>query len=166
MEVRAGHCARTRPKCDGGTDAAIVLTMRGISGRSSRRSTGAWTSSSRSRSPPRSSSPARSSGSRQYPCGSRGAGDSGSGIAKFQVQQAKARLTFTGRSVAYAGTMAGNRGKAEVRLDGVKVAVVDLYSPSIVTKRRVFARNFASSAPTPSRCGSRGRRTPPRPAYG
>jgi surface antigen len=75
------------------------------------------------------------------------AGSYGGYVQVARVSQAKARLAFTGRSVAYAGTMAGNRGKAEVRLDGVKVAVVDLYSPSIVTKRLVFARNFASSAP-------------------
>jgi thermitase len=44
------------------------------------------------------------------------------------------------KDVAWVSTLASNRGQAEVWLDGVKVATVDLYDPATQKKRVVFSQ--------------------------
>jgi hypothetical protein len=53
---------------------------------------------------------------------------------------ARARFAFTGDEVAWVSTKSYNRGNAEVWLDGVKVATVDLYSATTQTRRVVFSQ--------------------------
>jgi hypothetical protein len=50
-----------------------------------------------------------------------------------------AKLTFTGSSVAFVSTYARARGVADIWLDGMKVATLDLYAPSALKKRIVWA---------------------------
>jgi len=59
---------------------------------------------------------------------------------------AKASFAFTGTAVAWVTTYAANRGKAEVFLDGVKVATLDLYSASTKARRIAYARNGLSNS--------------------
>ena len=63
-------------------------------------------------------------------------GSAGSGVA----------ITFTGSSVSWVSSRNTNRGKAEVWLDGVRVATVDLYASAFGARRTVFARNGLSTA--------------------
>ncbi|MDQ3855012.1 MAG: DUF4838 domain-containing protein, partial [Chloroflexota bacterium] len=51
----------------------------------------------------------------------------------------KATLTFRGSRVGWVSTRGPNRGKAEVLLDGVRKAVIDLYSPVLQPRRLVFS---------------------------
>lgn len=68
------------------------------------------------------------------------------GAVKFSNKAgAKATFTFSGRSVAWVTTYAPNRGRAEVWLDGVKVAALDLYSAATRLRRVAFARNGLSA---------------------
>jgi uncharacterized delta-60 repeat protein len=55
-----------------------------------------------------------------------------------------ARLTFTGTNVAWVAPKGSNRGQAEVYLDNVKVATVDLSSPRTLPRRVVYAANGLS----------------------
>lgn len=54
--------------------------------------------------------------------------------------------TFTGRSIAWVGLTASNRGKAYVYINGVLKAAVDLYSPTTLKQRVVWAANYSTSA--------------------
>lgn len=56
-----------------------------------------------------------------------------------------AYLDFTGRDVAWIAHKAPNRGKAEVWIDGAKVATVDLYSSTTQLRQVVFRKYWASS---------------------
>jgi len=63
-----------------------------------------------------------------------------SGALKYAVDAGStATFTFTGREVAWLAAKAPDRGRAEVWLDGVKVADVDLYRSSAQWRRMVFA---------------------------
>ncbi len=55
-------------------------------------------------------------------------------------------MTFTGSSVSWVSSRNTNRGKAEVWLDGARVAMVDLYASSFLPRRTVFARNGLSTS--------------------
>ncbi|MBA2558066.1 MAG: fibronectin type III domain-containing protein, partial [Chloroflexi bacterium] len=57
----------------------------------------------------------------------------------------RATFTFTGRAVSWVSQLGPDRGRARVYLDGVQVAFIDLYSPSVVKRRVVFSRSFSSS---------------------
>ena len=61
-------------------------------------------------------------------------------VKHASVSGARARFAFTGDEVAWVSTKGANRGKAEVWLDGVKVATVDLYSATIQTRQMVFSQ--------------------------
>ncbi len=64
------------------------------------------------------------------------------GAVKYATESgAWARLAFRGGSIAWVAPKGPNRGRAEVRLDGRKVATVDLYSQGARPRRVVFARN-------------------------
>ncbi|CAN5555470.1 hypothetical protein BH20CHL6_BH20CHL6_06710 [soil metagenome] len=58
---------------------------------------------------------------------------------------AVARFQFTGRSVGWMAQTSAARGRAEVWLDGVRVATVDLYSATPERRRIVWSRSWATS---------------------
>ena len=60
---------------------------------------------------------------------------------------AKATLTFTGRSFGWVTTYGPDRGKAEVWVNGVLQGTIDLYSPTVLTKRVAWAGTWATAAP-------------------
>jgi beta-glucanase (GH16 family) len=57
-----------------------------------------------------------------------------------------ARLTFTGKSIAWVGLKAANRGKARVYVNGVYKATIDLYSSTTRKHLMVWSANYATSA--------------------
>ena len=59
---------------------------------------------------------------------------------------ATASLTFTGRSFGWVTTYGPDRGKAEVYVNGVLVATVDLYSPTVMNKRVAWAETWTLSS--------------------
>jgi Tol biopolymer transport system component len=61
-------------------------------------------------------------------------------VKHANVSGARAKFTFSGDEVAWVSTKSANRGKAEVWLDGVKVATVDLYSATTQTRRVVYSK--------------------------
>jgi hypothetical protein len=54
--------------------------------------------------------------------------------------------TFTGKSIAWVGLKAATRGKANVYVNGVLKATVDLYSPTTLRQRIVWSANYSTSA--------------------
>jgi hypothetical protein len=54
-------------------------------------------------------------------------------------------LSFTGRAVAFVSTKALNRGKAEIWVDGVKVATIDLRSSSTKYRQVVWQKAWPTS---------------------
>lgn len=64
------------------------------------------------------------------------------GAAAFaSAAGARATISFTGTSVAWATSRGSNRGIAEVWLDGVRLATIDLFSPTTRVRQIMFARN-------------------------
>jgi hypothetical protein len=59
---------------------------------------------------------------------------------------ARATLTFTGRSVAWVARTGPNRGVARVYVNGTRVATIDLYSATTQTQRIVWTGNWTTSA--------------------
>ncbi len=57
----------------------------------------------------------------------------------------RATFTFTGRQVAWIAPQNYTRGKADVYVDGLRVATVDLYRSSYAPRRVVFSRAWAQS---------------------
>ena len=69
------------------------------------------------------------------------------GYAKWaSAAGAKATLTFTGKAVAVVAPKGPDLGKADVYLDGVKKATIDLYNSTAQSRRIVWTMSFASSA--------------------
>ncbi len=62
----------------------------------------------------------------------------GRSVRRTQKTGAAATFTFHGSQAAWIATMARNRGKAAVYVDGKKVGVVDLYAKSATSRRTVF----------------------------
>ncbi len=64
------------------------------------------------------------------------------GAVKYSTEKgAKAKVSFKGRNVAWVAPKRPNRGKAEVYLDGKKVATVDLYSATALSRKVIYAAN-------------------------
>jgi hypothetical protein len=59
---------------------------------------------------------------------------------------ATASYTFTGRSIGWIGLKAYNRGKAQIYVNGVLKATIDLYSPTLVKQTFVWTANYATRA--------------------
>ncbi len=59
---------------------------------------------------------------------------------------ARSYFTFTGRSIAFISRKAPNRGKAEIYVDGVKVATVDLYSSTYQNQVVAWVGTWSTSA--------------------
>jgi hypothetical protein len=57
----------------------------------------------------------------------------------------RATLTFTGRSAAWIGSMGPTRGKAEVLVNGSKVATIDLYSATGKHQQVLWAGSWTTS---------------------
>jgi Fibronectin type III domain len=76
-------------------------------------------------------------------------GGSYGGQVKFATAAGStAKLTFTGQSVAWVAPKGSTRGKADVLLDGRKVATVDLSSSRTLPRRVVYAANGLSPSVT------------------
>jgi spore germination protein YaaH len=58
---------------------------------------------------------------------------------------ASARVTFTGRGIAWVTTLGPDRGAVKVYLDGVHVATVDTRAPSLRFRTVAFSRTWAAS---------------------
>ena len=59
----------------------------------------------------------------------------------------RATFAFTGDSIAWVSRRAPNAGRARVRIDGVRVATVDLHAASRGYRRIVFATALATDGP-------------------
>jgi hypothetical protein len=70
----------------------------------------------------------------------------GGALKYASTSTATATLTFTGRSVAWIAKRYSTRGVADVYVDGVLAATIDLYSALSQPRMIVFSRSWASSA--------------------
>jgi TRAP-type uncharacterized transport system substrate-binding protein len=73
------------------------------------------------------------------------AGSYGGSVKFASAAGAKATLTFTGNYVSWVARKSSDRGIAEVWLDGVKVATVDLYSATAADRREVFTKAVSAT---------------------
>ncbi len=67
-------------------------------------------------------------------------------VKKSTTTGATATYAFTGSGVAFVSTLAAARGIAEVWLDGVKVATIDLYAATTQTSRIVWASGVLTNS--------------------
>ncbi len=64
------------------------------------------------------------------------------GAVKYATASgATSTLAFTGTNVAWVAPKSNTRGKAEVYLDGAKVATVDLYSSTALSRKVIYSAN-------------------------
>ena len=70
------------------------------------------------------------------------------GAAKYATSAgATATFAFTGTRVTWYGPVGPTRGQAKVRIDGVSVGTVNLYSSSFTARRTVFSKGWATAGP-------------------
>lgn len=70
------------------------------------------------------------------------------GAARFATTaDAMATISFNGTSVAWVTAKGPGQGRARVQLDGVTIAIIDLYAPTSRTRQLVFARNGLATGP-------------------
>lgn len=62
----------------------------------------------------------------------------GRSVRRTQKTGSSVTLTFTGSQASWIATMAKDRGKAAVYVDGKKIGVVDLYAKNATSRRSVF----------------------------
>ena len=69
------------------------------------------------------------------------------GVAVRSSSQAgaKASIMFTGRAIAWVGSKGPDRGKADVFVDGQKVATIDLWASSTQDRRVLWTKSWSSS---------------------
>jgi hypothetical protein len=70
----------------------------------------------------------------------------GGSAKRSSTRGATATLTFTGRSIAWVGLRAPNRGRAYVYVNGRLKATVNLYSAATQTKRIVWSAAYTTLA--------------------
>jgi hypothetical protein len=70
----------------------------------------------------------------------------GGTTARSTMIGATASVTFTGRSIAWVGLKAANRGKAQVYVNGVLRATVDLYSATTKKQVVLWTATYGSSS--------------------
>jgi len=75
-------------------------------------------------------------------------GASGRYVTRSTTADSTATFTFTGTSVAFVSTLARGRGIAEITLDGIVVATVDLYATTKTPRAVVWAPDAALAAGT------------------
>jgi hypothetical protein len=61
-----------------------------------------------------------------------------------KVRDALSTFTFTGRAVSLVAPRSSSRGKAQIRVDGVLVATVNLYRSSTDARRHVWSRSWSA----------------------
>ncbi len=90
-----------------------------------------------------------SSGSVTYPSGTwtrQSLSGAYGGYVRYSTGSgARSVFTFTGRNVVWVAPKSSVRGKAEVWLDGSKLATIDLYSSTALARRIVFTRAVSPS---------------------
>jgi subtilisin family serine protease len=64
---------------------------------------------------------------------------SGGSLLKSKSKGAKARIAFTGGTILWVGTLAKDRGKADVYLDGRRMGTVDQYAKSTMARRILWS---------------------------
>lgn len=69
----------------------------------------------------------------------------GGGVRYATASSARAKISFTGRSVAWVSPRANNRGQARVYVDGAYLFAVDLYAGPYEPRRIVFQRRWSTS---------------------
>ncbi|HSL98210.1 MAG TPA: glycosyl hydrolase family 18 protein, partial [Candidatus Deferrimicrobiaceae bacterium] len=69
---------------------------------------------------------------------------SGGSVRRATAAGARAKLTFTGRAIAFVSTRAPRRGQVKVYLDGSYVRTIDLYASSFTPRSIVFSRAWSS----------------------
>ena len=74
----------------------------------------------------------------------RSPGTSGGTINSTSKKNASAKLTFTGRQIAWVASKSALRGKARVYIDGKLVKTVDLHSKTLQRRRVVYTRGWAT----------------------
>jgi subtilisin family serine protease len=62
----------------------------------------------------------------------------GGSLRSAQTKGAKAKLTFTGSTVLWIGTLGRSHGRAAVYLDGKRITTVDQYAPRAKARRVLF----------------------------
>jgi VCBS repeat-containing protein len=68
------------------------------------------------------------------------------GAARYAKSKgATASFTFTGKGIGWIARKGPNRGKAEILVNGVKVATVDLYAASYQNQRIVWATSWSTT---------------------
>jgi probable HAF family extracellular repeat protein len=68
------------------------------------------------------------------------------GYTKYaKTSGAKAKVTFTGSSVAWVAPQSSTRGKADVYVDGAYTSTVDLYASTAQARKVVFTKSWATS---------------------
>jgi len=67
------------------------------------------------------------------------------GSARYtSVAKRSATYSFTGRSIGFVTTLAGNRGVVYIKLDGANVAKIDLGTNPTTYRRIVWSRSFST----------------------
>lgn len=69
----------------------------------------------------------------------------GGGVKYATASSARAKINFTGRSVAWVSPRANNRGQGRVYVDGTYLFAVDLYAGPYEPRRIVFQRRWSAS---------------------
>jgi hypothetical protein len=69
----------------------------------------------------------------------------GGAARKSSQAGAKASITFTGRSIMWVARKGPNRGKAQVYVNGIKVATIDLRATTYQAQRVVWVGSWSSS---------------------
>ncbi len=68
------------------------------------------------------------------------------GAARYATSNgATATFTFTGKGIGWIARKGPNRGKAEILVNGVKVATIDLYAASYQNQRIVWATSWSTA---------------------
>ena len=70
----------------------------------------------------------------------------GGSVKSSSSKGSTASYTFTGKKIAWVSLKAANRGKAQVYVNGVLKATVDLYSKTTQQQRIVWSANYPTSA--------------------
>jgi hypothetical protein len=72
---------------------------------------------------------------------------SGGSVKFAKAAGASVTLPFTGRAVAFVATLAPDRGRAKVFVDGALATTIDLRSTTTTSKVIVFSRRWATAGP-------------------
>jgi len=88
------------------------------------------------------------------------AGASGGSVRFAAAAGARATYAFSGRSISWISTKGPNRGRAEVRVDGILRGTVDLFAATQQARRVVFALDGLTAGPHTIEVRALGTRNP------